>query len=178
MLKYFWYDSAVKRRIVLIAFKYVRNEQHWYWIMTIFAGNTFELVLVSDEWLDCPGIFSCNYDLEVIVLLSLFMNRLVLAAFYSEPAGVWLWFGAGGHLDLAPGQSLCKALKILKLYNWRDAEISGAKPSSQPVNLPGARPLMKPLNQSIGDCDHMRFCAYRRKSFLIGWRFILLFFIG
>ena len=46
---------------------------------------------------------------------------------------------------MAPGQSLCKALKILEIYNWRDAEISLAKPSSQPVNFPSARPLKKPL---------------------------------
>ena len=29
-------------------------------------------------------------------------------------AGVSLRLGAGGYLDLAPGQSLCKALKIFK----------------------------------------------------------------
>ena len=60
-------------------------------------------------------------------------------------AGVSLRFGAGGHLDLAPGQSLCKALKMLKIYSCRDAKSSLAKLSLQPVNLPGARPLMKPL---------------------------------
>ena len=50
--------------------------------------------------------------------------------------------GAGGHLDLAPRQSLCKALKIVKS---KVAESRRAKPSSQLVNLPGGRPLMKPL---------------------------------
>ena len=46
---------------------------------------------------------------------------------------------------MAPWQSLCKALKILKICSCRDAKSSQAKPSSQPVNLPGAWPLMKPL---------------------------------
>ena len=58
---------------------------------------------------------------------------------FAQSAGVPLRFGAGGHLDLAPGQSLCKALKILKIYSCRDAKSSRAKPSSQPVNLLGAR---------------------------------------
>ena len=48
-------------------------------------------------------------------------------------------------MDLSPGQSLCKALKILKIYSCRDAKISRAKPSSRLANLPGARLLMKPL---------------------------------
>ena len=48
-------------------------------------------------------------------------------------SGFSLRFGAGGHLDLAPGQSLCKALKILKIYSSRDAKSSWAKPSSQPL---------------------------------------------
>mgnify|MGYP001794257066 CR=1 FL=1 len=59
--------------------------------------------------------------------------------------GVSLRFGAWGHLDLAPGQSLCKALKVLKIYSGSDAKSSQAKLSSQPVNLPSARLLMKPL---------------------------------
>ena len=50
--------------------------------------------------------------------------------------GVSLRFGAGGHLDLAPGQSLCKALKILKHFSYRDAKSSQAKLSLQPVNCP------------------------------------------
>ena len=54
-------------------------------------------------------------------------------------------FGAGGYLDLAPGKSLSKALKILRIDNRRDAEISWVKLSSQQVNLPSALPLMKPL---------------------------------
>ena len=37
------------------------------------------------------------------------------------------------------------ALKILKIYSCRDAKTSWAKLSSQPVNLPGAQPLMKLL---------------------------------
>ena len=49
-------------------------------------------------------------------------------------------------MDLAPGQSLCKALKILTIYSCRDAKSSWAKPYSHPVNLPGAWPLMKPLS--------------------------------
>ena len=49
-------------------------------------------------------------------------------------------------MDLAPGQSLCKALKILKIYSCRDAKSSREKLSSQPVNLPGARLLMKLLH--------------------------------
>ena len=48
-------------------------------------------------------------------------------------------------MDLAPGQSLCKALKILKICSYRDAKSSRVKPSSQLVNLSGARLLMKPL---------------------------------
>ena len=64
---------------------------------------------------------------------------------FFHPAGVSLRFGAGGHLGLVPGQSLYKALKILKIYSCRDAGSSRAKLSSQPVNLPGAQPLMKPL---------------------------------
>ena len=54
-------------------------------------------------------------------------------------------FGAGGHLDLAPGQSLCKALKILKIYSCSDAKSSQAKLSSQLFNLPSAWPLMNYL---------------------------------
>ena len=38
-----------------------------------------------------------------------------------------------------------QSLKILKISICRDAKSSRAKPSSQLVNLPGARPLMKPL---------------------------------
>ena len=60
-------------------------------------------------------------------------------------AGVSLRFGAGGQLDLAPRQSLCKALRILQIYSYRDVKNSWEKPSSQPVNLPSAWPLMKPL---------------------------------
>ena len=62
-----------------------------------------------------------------------------------QNSGVSLRFGAGGHLDLAPGQSLCKALKILNIYSCRDAKSSRAKLSLQPVNIPGTWPLMKPL---------------------------------
>ena len=49
---------------------------------------------------------------------------------------------------MAPGQSLCKALKMLKIYSCRDAKSSRAKPSLQPVNLPGAQLLMKSLEQT------------------------------
>ena len=42
-------------------------------------------------------------------------------------------FGARGHLDLAPGQSLYKALKFFKIFNWRDDKSSQAKPSICPV---------------------------------------------
>ena len=59
--------------------------------------------------------------------------------------GVSLRFEAEGHLDLAPGKSLWRTLTSLKIYSSRDAKSSWAKPSSQPVNLPGARPLMKAL---------------------------------
>ena len=62
----------------------------------------------------------------------------------TEP-GVSLRFGAGGYLDLAPGQSLGKAFKILKIYSFIDAESSRAKPSLQPIKLSSAWPLMKPL---------------------------------
>ena len=58
-------------------------------------------------------------------------------------AGVSLRFGVGGHLDF--GQSLCKALKNLKIFSYRDAESSRAKLSSQSFNLPSARLFMKPL---------------------------------
>ena len=46
-----------------------------------------------------------------------------------EYIGVSLRFGEGGHLDLASGQSLCKALKILKIYSCGDARSSRVKPS-------------------------------------------------
>ena len=46
---------------------------------------------------------------------------------------------------MAPGQSLWKAWKFFKIFSCRDAESSQATPSSQPVNLPSAQPLMKPL---------------------------------
>ena len=48
--------------------------------------------------------------------------------------GVSLRFGAGGHLDLAPGQNFYKALKILKIYSSRDTKSSQAKLSSRLVN--------------------------------------------
>ena len=44
---------------------------------------------------------------------------------------------AGEHKDLAVEQSLYKALEILKIFNCKDTESSWAKPSLQPVNLPG-----------------------------------------
>ena len=62
--------------------------------------------------------------------------------------------GAGGHLDLAPRQSLCEVLKILKIYSWRDGKSSWAKPPSQPVNLPSARPL----NETSGSPAHTKKC--------------------
>ena len=69
--------------------------------------------------------------------------------------GVSLRLGAGGHLDLVRRQSLCKALKILKI-NFIVAEIVM-------VNLPGARPLMKPqeltsfFQRTVFDKNHNHF---------------------
>ena len=55
-------------------------------------------------------------------------------------SGVLLRFGAGGHLELAPGQSLCKALKILNIYSCQDAKRGWAKQSSRLVSLPVPAP--------------------------------------
>ena len=82
----------------------------------------------------------------VTVIYYLTIIRIRACNFYQLAikieTGVALRLGAGGHLDLAPGQNLCKALKILKVYSCRDAKSSWAKPPSQPVNLPSAQPLM------------------------------------
>ena len=68
---------------------------------------------------------------------------------YICKSGVSLRLRAEGHLDLAPRQSLCKALKILKIHSCREnGKSSWAKPSSKLVNLPDGRcpgPLIKPL---------------------------------
>ena len=52
-------------------------------------------------------------------------------------------------MDLAPGQSLYKALKMLNIYSCTNAKSSRAKLSLLPVNLPNVRPLVKPLVISI-----------------------------
>ena len=75
----------------------------------------------------------------------IFYQKYCIMLCMLSAAGVSLRFGAGGHSALAPRQSSCKALKILKIYSCRDAKSSLAKPSSQPVNISGAWPLMKPL---------------------------------
>ena len=79
---------------------------------------------------------------------------------------VSLRFGAGGHLDLAPRQSLCKALKIFKVYSRRDAKGSQAKLSSQPANLPGVQPFMKPLSHiQYLNCFSIHFWNWRLHFF-------------
>ena len=88
-------------------------------------------------------------QVNIVVMECFYRSRLLNENGVSITGKAWisLRLGAEGHLDLAPGQSLCKALKILKIYSCRDGKSSRTKPSSRLVNLP--------LNETPGKgCVH------------------------
>ena len=64
-----------------------------------------------------PKLFISTWTL----CLQVFLCYPLLSLHYQGLFKVYSW---GGHLDLAPRQSLCKDFKILKIYSCRDAESS------------------------------------------------------
>ena len=86
---------------------------------------------------------TCAVSLNISVICN-------VASIVIPHSWVSLRFGAGGHLiGFDTRARFLQSLEILKIYSCRDAKSSQAELSSQLVNLPSVRPLMKPL-QSDG----------------------------
>ena len=106
-----------------------------------------------NEYLDLKKVHTCKLaflDHQMVQKIpSTYNNDIKLKSTYNLRHFIKVWSKKPFTVDLASRQSLCKALKILETYSFWDAESSWAKAFPQLINLPGARPWVKPLEQCL-----------------------------